>query len=174
MSKTTELTADLLLEGLWESKGTDLLITADACPMVRVDGDLRPAGGFGPISAVQTEALLVELLTPDQLETFHLGREVDFSFTWREVARLRGNAFLTKGEAGLSLRAHLTPADTVLAVNGTGRVAFYSGARVRSVAGGSDTQARAQRREMAAVLPSRIHPEPPAAEHRHSPGIGSG
>ena len=109
MSKTTELTADLLLEGLWESKGTDLLITADACPMVRVDGDLRPAGGFGPISAVQTEALLVELLTPDQLETFHLGREVDFSFTWREVARLRGNAFLTKGEAGLSLR--LVPHD---------------------------------------------------------------
>ena len=104
MPKTSSVTADLLLEGLWESKGTDLLLTAGACPMVRVDGDLAPADGFGPLSADDTEAIMRQLLTADQSDSFHAGREVDFSFTWRETARLRGNAFLAKGDVGLALR----------------------------------------------------------------------
>ncbi len=104
MSKTSHVTSDQLLEGLWESKGTDLLLTAGACPMVRVDGDLKPAEGFGPLDASETDALMRELLTQEQLEVFLAGREVDFSFTWREVARLRGNAFLAKGDVGMSLR----------------------------------------------------------------------
>jgi twitching motility protein PilT len=100
----TVLTADLLLEGLWESKGTDLLLTPGMSPMVRVDGDLQPAEGFGPISADQTETLLKELLSEEQQAVFETGREVDFSFTWREMARLRGNAFMTSGQVGLALR----------------------------------------------------------------------
>lgn len=104
MAKTSGVNADQLLEGLWESKGTDLLLTAGACPMVRVDGDLQPEEGYGPISAEGTDALVTELLTADQLAVFRGGREVDFSFTWRGVARLRGNAFLAKGDVGLSLR----------------------------------------------------------------------
>ncbi len=39
------LSADLLLESLWESKGTDLLLTAGLPPMVRVDGDLGSLDG---------------------------------------------------------------------------------------------------------------------------------
>ncbi len=104
MAKTSGTLADQLLEGLWESKGTDLLITAGVCPMVRVDGDLRPEEGFGPLSADDTDAVLRSLVTEEQLAVFRGGREVDFSFTWREVARLRGNAFLAKGDVGLSLR----------------------------------------------------------------------
>jgi twitching motility protein PilT len=45
-----------------------------------------------------------ELLSKPQAATFDAGSEVDFSFTWREEARLRGNAFRTKGAIGLSLR----------------------------------------------------------------------
>ena len=104
MAKTSVLSADLLLEGLWESKGTDLLISPGLSPRVRVDGDLNPLPGFGPFSGEQTTALLRELLTDDQLAEWESGHEVDFSFTWREEARLRGNAFLARGEAGLALR----------------------------------------------------------------------
>jgi twitching motility protein PilT len=104
MAKTNMLTADLLLESLWESKGTDLLLTAGTCPMVRVDGDLRPADRLGPVGAEVMGDLLRDLLTQEQLAVFHGGREVDFSFTWRGIARLRGNAFLARGEVGLSLR----------------------------------------------------------------------
>ena len=104
MAKTTALSADLLLEGLWESKGTDLLLTPGLSPRVRVDGDLGPLAGFGPVTAEQTADLLKELLTAEQLAAWESGREIDFSFTWRKQARLRGNAFLARGEVGLALR----------------------------------------------------------------------
>ena len=103
-SSSRTLPSDLLLEQLWDSKGTDLLVSAGVSPMVRVDGDLRPVDGFGPLSAEDTEGLLEELLTADQRAAFHDGAEVDFSFTWREVARLRGNAFKASGTIGLALR----------------------------------------------------------------------
>jgi twitching motility protein PilT len=106
-----DITADALLQSLWDSKGTDLLLTAGNPPMVRVDGDLQPMEGIGPITVKGAEAVLKQLMTAEQLAEFHTGREVDFSFTWREVARLRGNAFLASGKVGLSLRliSHAIP-----------------------------------------------------------------
>lgn len=104
MPTAVTVLADQLLEGLWESKGTDLLLSTGVCPMVRIDGDLRPEEGFGPLSKGDAESVLQSLVTADQLSRFEAGQEVDFSFTWRGLARLRGNAFRTRGEVGLSLR----------------------------------------------------------------------
>ncbi|MCA1710631.1 MAG: PilT/PilU family type 4a pilus ATPase [Actinobacteria bacterium] len=106
MAKTSAdaLRADDLLEQLWDSKGTDLLLTPNVSPMVRIDGDLVRLAGYGPLDAADTEALTLELLSAQQAAVFASGGEVDFSFTWRSEARLRGNAFRTKGAAGLSLR----------------------------------------------------------------------
>src|SRR6476661_1171632 len=100
----TGLRADDLLEQLWESKGTDLLLTPGVSPMIRVDGDLSRMEGYGPLDGADTERLMRELMSKAQSEMFESGVEVDFSFTWRQQARLRGNAFRTKGEVGLSLR----------------------------------------------------------------------
>ena len=33
-----------------------------------------------------------------------MGREVDFSFSWRDLARIRANAFYQRGQCSLSLR----------------------------------------------------------------------
>ncbi|MCW2679789.1 MAG: pilT [Frankiales bacterium] len=105
MAKTTSaLQADDLLERLWDSKGTDLLVSPDVPPMVRVDGELGPLEGYGPLSTKDSEDLLGQLLTGPQREAFDTGDEVDFSFTWRKTARLRGNAFRTKGEIAIALR----------------------------------------------------------------------
>ena len=104
MAKTAMLRADDLLEQLWDSKGTDLLLTPGVSPMIRIDGDLSRIDGFGPLDGAETDRLMRELMTKEQAQTFDTGREVDFSFTWRTQARLRGNAFLTKNEVGLSLR----------------------------------------------------------------------
>ncbi len=98
------LQADDLLSQLWDSKGTDLLISPEATPMVRVDGNLGPLEGYGPLSASDTEDLLHQLLLPQQRAAFDGGAEVDFSFTWRSSARLRGNAFRTKGQTAIALR----------------------------------------------------------------------
>jgi twitching motility protein PilT len=105
MTKTSSaLNADQLLEALWDSKGTDLLVSPGLSPMVRVDGDLGPLPLFGPVAADAADALLRELLSAQQLEQFEQGEEVDFSFTWRQSARLRGNAFRAKGETSIALR----------------------------------------------------------------------
>jgi len=110
MAKTA-LRADDLLEQLWDSKGTDLLLTPDLSPMIRIDGDLTRLEGFGPLAGADTDRLLRELISKEQGQTFDAGTEVDFSFTWREQARLRGNAFRVKGQAALSLRLipHVIP-----------------------------------------------------------------
>ena len=104
MAKTAALRADDLLEQLWDSKGTDLLLTPGISPMVRVDGDLTRLEGYGPLAGEDTDRMLRELASEQQVAVFDAGREVDFSFTWRKQARLRGNAFRTKGAVALSLR----------------------------------------------------------------------
>jgi twitching motility protein PilT len=104
MAKTGTLRAEDLLEELWESKGTDLLLTPGVAPMIRIDGDLTRLEDHAAVTPTDTERLMRELLSAAQAETFDAGSEVDFSFTWRESARLRGNAFRTKGSIGLSLR----------------------------------------------------------------------
>src|SRR5690349_4749283 len=104
MAKSMGLGADELLDQLWESKGTDLLLTPGVSPMVRVDGDLSRMEGYGPLGPADTERIMRQLMTGDQAALFGTGVEVDFSFTWRDQARRRGNAFRTKGDVGLSLR----------------------------------------------------------------------
>jgi len=96
--------ADDLLQQLWDSKGTDLLVSPGARPRVRVDGDLGPLEGCPVLTADGTAALLSQLLTTAQAEVWATGDEVDFSFTWREHARLRGNAFRAKGDTAIALR----------------------------------------------------------------------
>ena len=98
------LTSDLLLDALWQSKGTDLLLTPTRCPMVRIDGDLGPLEGFGPLTTKAVDGIVTELLTSDQHALLEQGQEVDFAFSWRALARLRGNAFRSRGEVALALR----------------------------------------------------------------------
>ena len=92
-----------LLHQLWEAKGTDLLLTAGARPLVRVDGDLRALEDRPVLTGEDTDALVRALLTPSQEAAFSGRRELDFSFTW-EQARVRGNAFYQRDALACALR----------------------------------------------------------------------
>jgi twitching motility protein PilT len=72
--------------------------------MVRVDGDLQPLAGFGKLDRKAVDGVIGELLARDQREKLAGMTEVDFAFTWRDLARLRGNAFLAQGATRLALR----------------------------------------------------------------------
>ena len=98
-----ERTVDSLLEQLWTAGGTDLLLSPGTGPRIRVDGDLRPAADADPLSAVDTERMVASVLTEAQRDAYALG-DVDFSFSWRETARIRGSAFRQRGTAALALR----------------------------------------------------------------------
>src|SRR5262245_61037022 len=95
---------DALLGLLWEAGGTDLLLSVGLPPMLRVDGVLSPAPGAEVLKAYDTNALLAEVLTPEQAEVWDASHEYDFSFSWRDDARVRGNAFTQRGLTAVALR----------------------------------------------------------------------
>ena len=95
---------DGLLDELWQAHGTDLLLTAGLPPQIRVHGTLHPVVGQSVLSPDDTDALLADLLTPEQTDAWGTTHEYDFSFSWRENARIRGNAFSQRGSTAIALR----------------------------------------------------------------------
>jgi twitching motility protein PilT len=95
---------DGLLDELWQAHGTDLLLTAGLPPQIRVHGTLHGIVGQSVLTADDTDALLADLLTPEQAMAWVATHEYDFSFSWRDHARIRGNAFSQRGATAIALR----------------------------------------------------------------------
>jgi twitching motility protein PilT len=93
-----------LLDALWAAGGSDLLVTAGMQPQMRVHGELVPVPGSGPLTSVETEAFLRELLNPEQATAWAQDGEHDFSFGWRGQCRVRANAFTQRGHVAIALR----------------------------------------------------------------------
>ncbi|AIY19835.2 type IV pilus twitching motility protein PilT [Pimelobacter simplex] len=95
---------DRLLDVLWGARGTDLMLTVGLPPMIRVDGTLKPIPDQPVLAADDTDSLLAEVLTTEQRDVWESSHEYDFSFSWREHARIRGNAFTQRGMTAVALR----------------------------------------------------------------------
>jgi twitching motility protein PilT len=95
---------DGLLVDLWQAHGTDLLLTAGLPPQIRVHGTLHAAAGQSVLTPDDTDELLADLLTPEQTTAWNANHEYDFSFSWRDNARIRGNAFSQRGATAIALR----------------------------------------------------------------------
>src|SRR5690349_3142253 len=95
---------DAWLEKVWEAGGTDLLLTTGSAPLARVDGELMPLAGEAVLTSASIRKVTTALLGADRVADLDAAAECDFSFSWREQARVRGNAFRQRGEAALSLR----------------------------------------------------------------------
>ena len=95
---------DALLDVLWRSGGTDLIITAGNPPQIRVQGQLVSVPGHPAFGPRDTDEILAGLLTAEQASSWDLSREYDFSFSWRDLARVRGNAYSQRGFTAIALR----------------------------------------------------------------------
>jgi twitching motility protein PilT len=95
---------EALLQELWDRGGSDLLITTNSAPRVRVDGALRPVEGAATTTSAASEVILAGLLDEELMEIFESRKDVDFSFSWYDQARIRGNAFYQKGDIAIALR----------------------------------------------------------------------
>lgn len=93
------------LEMLWEAGASDLLFTAGTHPRIRVDGALIPLHGTEPLTAEDTERIVRTTLGEDLLRMVENRIEADFAFSWRDLARFRGNVFHQAGQFAISLRA---------------------------------------------------------------------
>ncbi len=83
--------------------GTDLHITADSPPVMRLNGILQPLP-FPPLTAADTKSLCYSVLTESQRHRFEEELELDFSFGIRGLSRFRGNLFLQRGAVGAAFR----------------------------------------------------------------------
>lgn len=95
---------DAYLQRLIDVKGTDLLLTAGAPPLARIDGRLVPFDDEKALRPEDTDSLVSELLTPEQLATLGRTKDVDLSFNWKGIARFRANTFIQRGSMAISLR----------------------------------------------------------------------
>ena len=97
MAEMSTAAIEPYLSKLWECGATDLLITADAVPFMRVDGSLSPVDGASLLTASEAELLIKSLLGSELSARLEAEREVDLSFAWGEWARFRANAFYQRG-----------------------------------------------------------------------------
>src|SRR5689334_19060202 len=95
---------ELLLSYLWESRGTDLHLTAGSPPLARVDGELHAVPDQPVLKPADTEALAAVLLDDSAKETFAERGDVDFAFGFDHLARIRGSVYGQRGSTTLALR----------------------------------------------------------------------
>jgi twitching motility protein PilT len=97
------ITLSELLKKMIEMGGSDLHITTNSPPRVRVHGKLRPMD-LAPLTAADTKALAYSVLTDAQKHRFEENLELDFSFGLKNLARFRGNIFHQRGAVGAAFR----------------------------------------------------------------------
>ena len=95
---------DELLRENCERCSSDLHLTVGLPPMLRVDGSLVHTD-YGPLTPVQTQRLIYDILNSDQVETFERTRELDFSYGVKGIGRFRVNVYRQRGSVGAALRA---------------------------------------------------------------------
>jgi twitching motility protein PilT len=89
---------------MWERGGSDLLITAFSPPLIRIDGQLIPIPDEPVLDEEDVEHLVLGVLTDELKLELRAEREVDFSFSYKKLARFRGNCFFQMGAIAMSLR----------------------------------------------------------------------
>ena len=94
-----------LLKKLIEMGGSDLHLTTNTPPQVRVDGHLRPIEGIRTLTSADTKSLAYSVLTDAQKHRFEENLELDFSFGVRGLSRFRANLFNQRGAVGAVFRA---------------------------------------------------------------------
>jgi twitching motility protein PilT len=87
-----------------EHGGSDLHITTNSAPMVRVHGVLRPLE-YSELTPAETKQLAYSVLTDAQKHRFEETLELDFSFGIKGLSRFRANIFNQRGAVGAVFRS---------------------------------------------------------------------
>jgi len=102
---STQITLPELLKKMTELGGSDLHLTTNSPPQVRVHGHLAPLPGYGDMTAADTKRLAYSVLTDAQKHRFEENLELDFSFGLKGMSRFRANLFNQRGAVGAVFRA---------------------------------------------------------------------
>ncbi|MBI5781745.1 MAG: PilT/PilU family type 4a pilus ATPase [Rhodocyclales bacterium] len=93
-----------LLKLAKQKKASDLFITPDFPPALKIDGKITPQTAQ-PLTAVHTAEIARALMNDRQAAEFEATKECNFAINPTGVGRFRVNAYLEKGTVALVLRA---------------------------------------------------------------------
>jgi twitching motility protein PilT len=86
-----------------EQGGSDLHVTTNSAPQIRVDGVLRTLN-FDALTPTQTKQLAYSILTDTQKHRLEENLEIDFSFGIKGLARFRANVYHQRGAIAAAFR----------------------------------------------------------------------
>ena len=96
-----------LLELLVRQKGSDLFITAEFPPALKIDGKISPVSK-NTLTAQHTIELVRSVMNDKQASEFESTKECNFAISPPGIGRFRVNAFVQQGRIGMVLRTILT------------------------------------------------------------------
>ena len=101
--RVSEYSVDELLKMAVDRRASDLHLTAELPPQIRVDGRLRSLE-FEPLSPLDCQQLIFSILTDRQIADFEQRLELDLSYGVSGLGRFRVNVYRQRGSIGAALR----------------------------------------------------------------------
>ncbi|MDP6944398.1 MAG: type IV pili twitching motility protein PilT, partial [Myxococcota bacterium] len=99
-----------LLQTMVDKGASDLHLTAESPPALRINGSLYPLKTRS-LQAREIEAICYSVLNEKQKKVFEETHEIDLSFRWKGTSRFRANFFRQKGAVAGAIR--MIPTETV-------------------------------------------------------------
>ena len=93
-----------LLKRMVDMDGSDLHITTNSSPRVRVHGELKPLEEVQVLNPAETKQIAYSVLTDAQKHRLEETLELDFSFGIKNIARFRANIFNQRGATAAVFR----------------------------------------------------------------------
>jgi twitching motility protein PilT len=94
---------DALLRLMLDKRASDLHLSSDVVPMLRIDGDMVPFPEYGPIAPARLKEMLFSLAPKRNREEFDAVSDTDFAHE-TDDARFRVNVFTDRKGPGAVLR----------------------------------------------------------------------
>ncbi len=101
-----------LLRKMREQDGSDLFITADFPPAIKVDGTVHKATDT-PLNAAQAAMMVRSIMNDKQIKEFDATKECNFAISPQGIGRFRVSAFVQQGMTGAVLRTITTDIPTL-------------------------------------------------------------
>ena len=94
---------DDILQMMVQKQASDLFITAEVPPSIKVHGRITPVSKT-KLNEQQTRELATSLMSPEQRDQFTHTKECNFAFNAAGVGRFRVSAFIQRDAVGMVLR----------------------------------------------------------------------
>ena len=102
----------ILLKEVVERGASDLYLTADSPPVIRIEGENQVLEGE-PLAPTEVEGLANALMTERQRATFEESMEMNLGITSSKLGRFRVNVFRQRGAVGVVVRQIKTTIPTI-------------------------------------------------------------